>query len=209
MNPSFFFSRHRCALRAGLALVASLAMARSSLANGRYLVRQTTNADCGPAALATLLRYYLDVPTTENEIARLASVNQFGTTLAGLEYATEAKGAGADSFRMTPATLEKQLQSYPTPVLVRLLLPEPHFLLVLGMENDLVTLADPGSGNIMMPQTAFFRRWLIPGTKEGYVLVAARADGRVDTKRRAEVMTELRREKQLLMDQRPAPLMRR
>ncbi len=197
----------RCA--AFLTCLTCLVTARGASANGRYLVKQTTSSDCGPAALATLLNFYLDVPATEDEIARLAEANQNGTTLLGLENATQSKGAGAESFRMKLPTLRQQLASYPAPLLVRLLMPEPHFALVLGIENDEVLLADPARGNVMMPQKSFLKRWLIPGSDEGYVLIAAREDGRTNIKRRDEVIAELRRGKQALAAQRPAPAMRR
>jgi predicted double-glycine peptidase len=163
------------------------------------------------------------VPSQEIEIAVLSNANQYGTTLLGLELATQAKGSGAQSFRMDFGTLRRQLDAYPAPVLVRLLLPAPHFVLVLGIEDDMVLMADPASGNVMMPHKAFLERWLIPGTgeskekktdakpvnPEGYVLIAARADGRTNVARRDEIVSQLRRQRQLLKSQRVGPLLRR
>lgn len=194
-------------------------------ANTRYLIAQTSQTDCGPAALATLLTFYLDVPAQEEEIARLAGANQTGTTLFGLEAATRAKGCGADSFRMSLNTLRRQLAAYPAPLLVRLLSPEPHFALVLSIENDIVFLADPAKGNSLMPVKRFLQRWHIPSGKEegkeskggqqskaspeGYVFIAARADGRTNKARRDELIADLRRQLQALEKQCPAPTMRR
>jgi uncharacterized protein len=180
-----------------------------AVANGRYLIRQSTNTDCGPAALATLLTHYLDVPATEREIAELAGANQYGTTLAGLERATAAKGGGGDSFRMKFSTLRDQLAAYAAPVLVRLLLPEPHFVLVLHLDGETVMIADPASGNVMLPQKSFLKRWLISGSDEGYVFIAARPDSRTNVQRRDEIIAALRKERQLLLLQSPAVAMRR
>lgn len=211
----------RFALSCGVLLWLSLPLG----ANDRHLIKQSTGYDCGPAALATLLTHYLDVPAEEIEIAVLSGANQYGTTLLGLELAVQAKGSGAQSFRMDFGTLRRQLEAYPAPVLVRLLLPQPHFVLVLGIEEDMVLLADPASGNTMMPHKAFLQRWLIPedgikkntddNTKnkaphrEGYVLIAARADGRTNAAKRVEIVSELRRQRQLLKSQQVGPLLRR
>ena len=217
-------SRHfsRCALFCSVLFFCLSSLAQ---ANDRYLVKQTTGYDCGPAALATLLTHYLDVPSQEIEIAVLSNANQYGTTLLGLELATQAKGSGAQSFRMDFATLRRQLDAYPAPVVVRLLLPQPHFVLVLGIEDDAVLLADPASGNVMMPHKSFLERWLIPEnggeknadgktenkapSREGYVLIAARADGRTNAARRDEIVSALRRQRQLLKSQQVGPLLRR
>jgi predicted double-glycine peptidase len=182
---------------------------RPAAANDHYVIKQSTNSDCGPAALATLLNYYLDIPTTESEIARLSLANQYGTTLVGLEQATAAKGAAADSFRMDLKTLKSQMASYPAPVLVRLLLPEPHFVLLLDYGKRTFMMCDPSCGNIVMTEKAFLKRWLIPGLDEGYVLIASRDDERVNVARRNEVIGELQRQQQFLSQQHPAPAMRR
>ena len=208
MHHRFSFSK-RCLARISLVSCAGLSMAHAASANSHYLVRQTTTADCGPAALATLLNFYLDTPTTEREVAKLSAANEYGTTFAGLEYATNAKGAGAESFRMTLLTLQQQLESYPAPVLVRLMLPQPHFVLVLGIDKDTVQIADPGSGNVLMPQDSFTSRWLIGQSNEGYVLVAARDDGRANVPRRNQILAELQQGKERLQAQRPAVVMRR
>jgi predicted double-glycine peptidase len=221
MSRTVFRSIFSCAL------LFCLCICLPSRANDRHLIKQTTGYDCGPAALATLLTHYLDVPSQEMEIAVLSSANQYGTTLLGLELAMQAKGGGAQSFRMDFATLRRQLDAYPAPVLVRLLLPQPHFVLVLAVEDDMVLLADPASGNVMMPHKAFLERWLIPQSaegkekkadentqskvpaREGYVLIAARADGRTNVTKRGEVVGELRRQRQLLKSQRVMPALRR
>ena len=184
-------------------------LTHSAWANTRYLVTQSTFSDCGPATLATLLTFYLDVPAKEAEMAWLSRANQYGTTLLGLEQAAQAKGCGADSFRMNLATLRQQLASYPAPLLVRLLNPQPHFVLVLAIENDTVFLADPASGNTMLPLKRFLQRWQIAGSDEGYVLIAARADGRTNLKRRNETMADMRRQQAMLRNPPFAPMPRR
>src|SRR5690606_2530617 len=55
------------------------------------IVRQTTSRSCGPAALATLLTYYLGIPVSEREAARRA---------LGLE-----DGTGDDAALHVPATM--------------------------------------------------------------------------------------------------------
>lgn len=203
-------------------VLSCLLCAATGQANDRYLIKQSSGSDCGPAALATLLTHYLDIPTSEAEIAYLSRANQYGTTLLGLEQAAQAKGGGAESFRMSFETLRQQLKSYPAPVLVRLLLPEPHFALVLRIENDMVLLADPASGNSMLPHKSFLKRWLIPqnrsdkdkkqvakDTQEGYVLIAARADGKTNKAHLDEIIAELQSQQKNLKAQLPAPALRR
>lgn len=172
-----------------------LALALPASAHNRFVVVQTNNSDCGPAALATLLTYYLDVPAGEAEIAGLAHYQaRQGTSLLGLEEAAVAKGCAADSFRMTFALLQSQLATYHTPVIVRTLNPEPHFAVVLAIEGEHIFMADPAAGNIVLPVPVFLKRWYISGSGEGYVFVAAGPHGAAEEPHRSAIVADLKRE---------------
>jgi predicted double-glycine peptidase len=176
----------------------------SAHADTARLVTQSTSSDCGPAALATLLTYYLDTPATESEITRLAGTTAAkGTSLQGLQDAAAAKGCGADSFRMDYGTLRRQLEAYPAPVIVRLLLPEPHFVLVLAADEKYVALADPAVGNYLFERKSFEKRWVASMNNEGYVFVAAREDGNTNVRNRDLTLKAVLRAQRLLQSGNP------
>ncbi len=186
------------------------ALGSAARADSARLITQSTSSDCGPAALATLLTFYLDIPAQEAEIMRLASTNPTsGTSLKGLEAAAAAKKCDADSFRMDYATLQNQLRAFGTPVIVRMLNPEPHFAVVLEANDKEVGLSDPAVGNIIMSRKAFLKRWIAPDAKpsatDGYVFVAARPDGRVNAAAFAQARRDLAQMRRALETKR-APL---
>jgi hypothetical protein len=175
--------------------LSSLTLSLSAGANTRYLITQAGASDCGPTALATLLHYYLDVPTTEEEMIRLTKPHpETGTSFLGLEQAAVAKGCAADGFRMSYETLQEQLTTYPTPVIVRTLNPEPHFSVLLAVGKDYVYLADPALGNTLLRKHVFLRQWYIPKTEEGFVFIVTGPDSQVNEKRRSHVLQELDRQ---------------
>lgn len=140
--------------------------------------------------MTTLLTFYLDIPASEKEMMRLAEATpKTGTSLLGLQQASALKGCDAESFRMNFATLQNQMAAYPTPVIVRILLPEPH--VVVLKVGDEIAISDPASSHQWMTQKAFLDRWLIPGTKEGYVFVAARPDGSFNQDNLDQTLAEL------------------
>lgn len=180
-----------------LALILSFTVV--ARADNRYVVTQSTSSDCGPAALATLLRYYLDIPTSEAEMIRLTQSNaKIGSTFLKLQQAAEAKGCSADSFRMTFETLKQQLSAYPGPVMVRTLLPQPHFSVLLAINNDSVYMADPSAGNIILSPKLFLSRWLFPGSDVGLVFIAAAPDSHLNTAHYQETIRGLDRQLQNL-----------
>ncbi|MBC8104422.1 MAG: hypothetical protein H7Z41_17745 [Cytophagales bacterium] len=184
----------RCLLTLLLTFPLGMALhAPPCAADTRNVVVQSQPTDCGPAALATLLRFYLETPVDEKEILKLADYKpESGTTLLGLERAARSKRCEAGSFRMSYPVLREQLKAYPTPVIVRLLNPEPHFVVLLAIENRTVFLADPANGNVTMGRDAFLKRWYAPGDAEGFVFIAARPDRRQDQKRCEETVASLK-----------------
>lgn len=195
------------------ALTLMLALSVAARADNHYVVAQSTSSDCGPAAVATLLRYYLDIPTSEAEMIRLTQSNdKIGSTFLKLQQAVEAKGCAADSFRMTFDTLKQQLATYPGPVIVRTLLPQPHFSVLLAVNNDAVFMADPSAGNIILSPKVFLSRWLFPGTDIGLVFITAAPDSHLNTVHYQETIKGL--DKQLhnlktIPGQIPMPMFRR
>lgn len=154
------------------ALALLLIICAASQADTRFLVTQSTPTDCGPAALATLFNFYLDIPTSEAEMMRLCEYRaEAGTTLLGLKRGAESKKCQADSRRMTYAVLKKQLHSFPVPVVVRLLNPEPHFVVLLALDDNSVYLADPALGNVVLNKESFWQQWYAPGSIKGYVFL--------------------------------------
>jgi predicted double-glycine peptidase len=180
-------------------------------ADNRNLIVQTTSSDCGPAALATLLNYYFQIPATEKEMERLTGATQaIGTTLLGLEKAAQAKGCAADSFRMNYATLQEQLRTYAAPVIVNLMNQEPHFAVVLEAGDDYVFLADPAFGNTILRTSDFLLHWAppvanrvqeesasagsTPAAPEGFVFLAAAPDPEAGRALRREMVVRLTRQ---------------
>lgn len=164
----------RLLLPAAALLLCCFSSMGGAAADTRGVVTQSTPTDCGPAALATLLRFYLNVPVSEAEMMRLCQYQpERGTTLLGLEAGATAKKCAAGSFLMTWPTLKEQITTFPTPVIVRLLNPEPHFVVLLAIEDKRVFLADPGVGNIVLTRDAFLKRWYAPQSAEGFVFIVA------------------------------------
>lgn len=165
------------------------------------MVQQSTNFDCGPAALATLLDKYLQVPTTEQEMVSLTGADpKIGTTLLQMEKAVKAKGCDSNSFRMDWKTLQDQVTSFPLPVIVRMLNPEPHFVVLMGIEKDTVYLADPAAGFILLNQRDFTKRWILPGLNAGYVFIAMGPDQKIDQVRRNRVISRLAKQRATLQN---------
>ena len=146
----------------------STSVARHSLKDLRdkYVVKQRLDYSCGAAALATLLRYYFDEPTSEAEILRLLvarlSVDEQrlretrGFSLLDLKFAAEALGYQAAGFKLTVDDLAKLA----APVIVFIQpLDYKHFAVLRGVAGGRVFLADPARGNVRMTIGRFLTEW--------------------------------------------------
>jgi len=116
-------------------------------------VLQSGMSDCGPAALATLLRTLGGTPPSPDSIAVLAGTGARGTTFAGLLSAARALGLSAELDRLDPAALA----ALDTPVLAWV--DEGHFVTVVPGPQGSVLVLDPQVGPYRIGTPALRRFW--------------------------------------------------
>lgn len=122
------------------------------------VVRQTEWYTCGPAALATLLSYYYEVPATEQEMLALAVGAMRGTnrdptrgiTLLALKEALEEKGIPSQGYRVTLQALADYFRRGGPPVILHVTRPQLHYVVAVGILESEVVLADPSRGMYMI-----------------------------------------------------------
>lgn len=142
------------------------------------IVMQQFDYSCGPAAMATLMKYYFQDEVTEREILldivnglskeELENRKNEGLSLLDLKTFAERRGYQAVGIRLDVSALPK-LRG---PVLVYLEAADfKHFAIFRGVREDRVYIADPSRGNVRMSIADFVREWpgiaLVVG-KEGF-----------------------------------------
>jgi uncharacterized protein len=136
------------------------------------VVRQRWDMSCGAAALSTVLTYDFKDNTPETAIVvwilhRVDPVKvraRGGFSLLDLKRFAQARGYSAEGFSgMTIADLVAEKQSVIVPIRSKGL---DHFVVVKGVYDGRVILADPGFGNTTMLVDQFEKLW-----KNGIVFV--------------------------------------
>ena len=112
------------------------------------IIMQSTDFNCGPAALATVLGNF-EINTTEQELATLAGTDESGTTMYGLAEAAKAKGLNAVGMKLLVDDLK------PNNIVFLTIDDGPHYSVVREITADKVLLADPSLGNIEMSKEKF------------------------------------------------------
>ena len=139
---------------------------------GEGVVKQKWDMSCGAAALSTLLTYDFKDNTPETAIVvwilhRVDPVRvraRGGFSLLDLKRFAQARGYHAEGF--TGMSIE-ELASQKISVIVPIRLKGfDHFIVVRGIADGRVNIADPGFGNITMKVDRFQTLW-----KEGIVFV--------------------------------------
>lgn len=128
------------------------------------VVFQSGRSDCGPAALATLLRTLGgDLPPTDS-IARLAGTGARGTTFAGLARTARLLGVPNELRRLDPAAMV----ALDTPVIAWV--DGGHFVTVVPDSTSSVLVLDPQVGAYRIGRAPLGTYW------SGEALVPIRAD---------------------------------
>lgn len=137
------------------ALPASLPV-RTTFHDARYdgVVGQTDWSTCGPAAVATLLRYYYGMDVDEREALRraLSFAEAQGLDAAAgvsglaLAHSMETFGVPTLGYRLTPEALTDYFHRGGLPVIAHVTRPRQHYVVLVGMIGPYVLVADPSWG---------------------------------------------------------------
>lgn len=128
------------------------------------VVVQQWDASCGAAALATVLTHTLDDPVSESEVARgmlrrtdpLRVKVRGGFSLLDMKRYAESRGFRAEGYR--DLSLEELLR-LKSPIVPIDAYGDPHFVVVRGLREGRIELADPAFGNRSMPVEKFGSAW--------------------------------------------------
>ena len=149
---------------------------------GEGVVRQRWDVSCGAAALSTLLTYDFKDKTPETAIVvwilhRVDATRvraRGGFSLLDLKHFAEARGYQAEGFSgMSMKDLASQKMSVITPIRLKGF---DHFVVVRGVQDGRVLIADPGFGNLTMRVDRFQQLW-----KNGIVFILHPPDARMFT----------------------------
>ncbi|MCL5063006.1 MAG: C39 family peptidase [Nitrospiraceae bacterium] len=144
----------------------------------KNIVTQTKDYSCGAASLATILTYYFGRETSEEEViasilrnedsGMVEKVKEKGLSLLDLKNYGESLGYKGGGYRV-PAHQMKTLDR-PAIALIKYK-GYAHFIVIKGVMDDQVFLADPARGNMVMSLEEFMEIW------NGILLVFKNPDG--------------------------------
>jgi uncharacterized protein len=131
---------------------------------GQRVVLQEWDISCGAAALATVLTYTFGHAVSEREVAQgmlratepLRVKVRGGFSLLDLKRFAESRGFSAEGYR--DLSLEELLQ-FNSPIVPISVHGYPHFVVVRGMQDGEIALADPAFGNRTMSSEKFLAAW--------------------------------------------------
>jgi predicted double-glycine peptidase len=129
----------------------------------RTTIRQRYDFSCGSAALATLLTYHYGRPTSEVDIFRemfaqadQAVIQREGFSLLDMQQALARRGLHANGYR-APLTLLNEAR-IPAITLINSS-GYSHFVVIKGLRDGRILLADPNLGTRAVDQATFEREW--------------------------------------------------
>ncbi len=137
----------------------------TSLKEARFktVIKQRYDFSCGSAALASLLTYHYERPTTEEAAFRVMYVagdkeriHRSGFSLLDMKTYLADKGLRADGFRVS---LDKLAVAQVPAITLINTNGYKHFVLIKGIRGDEVVVGDPAAGVKVYGRTAFTALW--------------------------------------------------
>jgi hypothetical protein len=129
----------------------------------RTVIRQKYDFSCGSAALATLLSYHYGVPTKETDVftdmwnhGDQKKIQTSGFSMLDMQQYLARRGVHANGFR---STLERLIQANVPGLVLLNIKGYMHFVILEGLKDDRVLLADPSTGTHAMSIADFKEAW--------------------------------------------------
>ena len=130
----------------------------------KHVVHQAFDYSCGSAALTTVLQYHLGLPITEQQAMegmlehgeREKIIERRGFSLLDMKRYVATLGSDSGGFRATMEDLVKLGQPAIVPIDYAGF---KHFVVVKGVRDDRVFIADPSAGNIAFSVGEFAKLW--------------------------------------------------
>ncbi|MGE5502833.1 MAG: C39 family peptidase [Actinomycetota bacterium] len=136
-----------------------------SLREARFhtVVRQQYDFSCGSAALATLLTYHYNRPTSEEDAFRAmfaagdqAAIRKYGFSLYDMQKYLTTLGLSSDGFKVT---LDRLVEVGVPAITLISTKGYNHFVVVKGVKDGDVLVGDPALGLKTIPRAEFESMW--------------------------------------------------
>ncbi|WP_019143237.1 C39 family peptidase [Noviherbaspirillum massiliense] len=130
----------------------------------RHIVRQAFDYSCGSAALVTILKYHLGLDVTEQQAMegmlergeKEKIIQRRGFSLLDMKRYVASLGVNSAGFR---AEIKDLLQLEHPAIVPIDYAGFKHFVVLRGIRDDLVYIADPSAGNIVFSAKEFAGLW--------------------------------------------------
>ncbi len=127
------------------------------------VVRQKYDFSCGAAAVATLLTFHYNHPTKEDEVfvsmfnkGNQKQIQTAGFSMLDMKLYLDALGLKSDGFRMS---LDKFAKIGVPGITMISTNGYNHFVVIKGIEDNRILVADPALGTRVLPRNDFEQQW--------------------------------------------------
>ena len=148
----------------GQSMLVSVPLTNMAAMRFKNIMRQTRDLSCGAAALGTILKYYYGENVTEEEIIQegfkvgdTAKIQRDGFSMLELKKVAERRGYEVGGFRLPDA---QKLANLKVPVITLVSVRGyNHFVVIKGVADGRVYIADPAFGNRSRTFESFAEDW--------------------------------------------------